>query len=261
MQRQQFKLITLNVGRGLSGIDRIITFLREQQADVLCLQDISADHIASFPGVFGPSMHFVPMCRHHFRGLGHVPVGVGIFSRFPLASTSAHAYVGNIQPVLDIDGVTYGENGAAAPTDLDLVRKTESRVAVFANVQLPDNVQVRVGTTHGVWTPGGKADEHQRKATRLLRNCMNEQLIDGGLIAGDFNAATGGEIYGIIAGSEHYQSVMPGSITNTVDWEVRGKKGPELVVDHVFAAHVAVPEVAAHFGVSDHAALSAIVRV
>lgn len=261
MSKEQFKLITLNVGRGFAGFEKAIAFFREQQADVLCLQDLRGDHVDLFPEIFGPSRHFVPMCRHHFTGLGYIPVGVGIFSRLPFTSTSAYAYVGNIQPVLDIEGVTYGENGAA-PTDLDRVRQTESRVAIFADVQLGWDTRIRVGTTHGVWTPGGKVDDHQRRATLRLKLRMGEELAFGGVMAGDFNAATGGEIHTNITNSPCYRSVMPDSIDNTVDWEVRGKKGPNLVVDHVFAAApVFVSEVTAHFGISDHAALSAIVRV
>lgn len=257
MQNDQLKLVMLNMGRGFPGFDRMRDFLAKQDADILLLQDVRGDHLAAFPGIFGPSVHFAPMCRHFIKGgVGWVPVGVAICSKHPLDALSTRAYVGNVLPVQNLAGTDFDEKGASFAVDLDLVRKTESRLAVFATVKIPGYIPLRVGTTHGVWTPGGKVDDHQRCSMLILSQIMEQELIDGGIMAGDFNAHIGGEISQMLNASDFYSYRMPHEIVNTIDWAVRGKTGPSLVVDHIYAAHVAVAGVVAHFGVSDHAALT-----
>ncbi|MEI6346119.1 MAG: endonuclease/exonuclease/phosphatase family protein [bacterium] len=262
MQQHTLNAVTLNVGRGFPGIEKTLGFFHGQAADVLLLQDLRADHIGAFLVIFGPSAHFVPMCYHFFRGgIGWVPVGVGIFSRHPLINVSAYAYVGAVQPVQNLDGYAHDAQGASFATDLDRLRKTESRLAVFADVVVPGCVPVRFGTTHGVWTPGGKADDHQRKAMRILRSIMEERMMDGAVMAGDFNAAAGGEIHQMLTGSSVYNYRMPHGITNTVDWVKRGRSGPHLVVDQIYAAHLDIAGVDVHSGVSDNLALTFTVQL
>lgn len=257
MQNDNLKVVTLNMGRGFPGFDRMCDFLAKQDADVLLLQDVRGDHLAAFPGIFGPSVHFAPMCRHFFKGgVGWVPVGVAICSKHPLNELTTKAYVGNVLPVQNLAGTDFDDKGASFAVDLELVRNTESRISIFADVMVPGCAPVRVGTTHGVWTPGGKVDAFQRYTMRTLRQFMERELSSGGVMAGDFNAATGGEIEEMLASSSVYTSRMPHNITTTVDWAMRDKTGPALVVDHIFAANTDVAGVQAHFGVSDHAALS-----
>lgn len=258
MQNDSIKSVSLNMGRGFPGLDRMCDFLAKQDADVLLLQDVRGDHLAAFPGIFGPSVHFAPMCRHFFKGgIGWVSVGVAICSKHPLNKLSAHAFVGNVLPFQNLAGADFDEKGASYAVDLDLLRKTESRLAVFADVIIPGYVPLRIGTTHGVWTPGGKVDDHQRRSMRVLRGMMEQELINGGVMAGDFNAHVTGEIGQMLNGSSCYNYRMPHDIINTVDWDMRGKSGgPDLVVDHIYAAHVTVAGQQAHFGVSDHAALT-----
>jgi|GEM_PF-6071351 len=245
------------MGRGFPGFDRMQDFLVKQDADVLLLQDVRGDHLSGFPGVFGPSVHFAPMCRHFFRGgIGWVPVGVAICSRHPLNNLTTRAYVGNPLPIQNLDGTAFDDKGASYATDLERVRATESRLAIFANVRVTGSFSVRVGTTHGVWTPGGKVDDHQRHSMYALRSIMEQELFEGGVMAGDFNAALQGEIASMLGKSGICQCCMPADIVNTVDWAVRGKTGPNLVVDHLYSAFVRVSNVSAHFGVSDHAALT-----
>ena len=261
MQDQNtLKIVTLNMGRGFPGFDRMRQFLAEQNPDVLLLQDVRADHISAFPAVFGPSVHFAPMCRHFFQGgIGWVPVGVAICSKHPLNNLASRAYVGNVLPVQDLAGTAFDDKGASYATDLDMVRQTESRIAIFADVVVPDCIAIRIGTTHGVWTPGGKVDDHQRRSMRVLRRIMEEELFDGGVVAGDFNAHISGEIGQVLNESSGYGYRMPHDIVTTVDWVMRGKSGPNLpnlVVDHIYATYVTVAGQRVHFGVSDHAALS-----
>ena len=262
--KQSIKIVTLNIGRGFPGLEKSIGFLGTCGADVLCIQDIRQDHVDRLPDIFGPSRHFVAMTNHLIEGR-RVPVGIGIFSKHPFVSTSAHAFWGSVSPVKDLEGVTIGAGGNANAHDLDVVRSTESRLVIFADVKVGDST-FRIGTLHGVWVPGGKVDDHQRRCMDNLRLIMDNQFGIPLVLAGDFNAARGGEIYQMLVRKDHayydlFDDVVPDTIVNTVDWQNRGKPGgPDLVVDYILKNDgLTVRDVEVHFGVSDHAALTATV--
>jgi len=254
------KIASLNVGRLFHNNPKgSLGLLMSSEWDVICLQDVPS-YVIEKPefGRRWPVQHFAPMTKHLMGG-ARVPVGIGIFSTHPFQSTSAHAYVGNVLPVLDLDGVTVSSAGNAAPHDLTLVRATESRLAIFAEVAVGE-VVFKIGTTHGVWVPGGKVDDHQRKSMARLHEIMQDQ---GGMVMmGDFNATRGGEIYDLIA--RGFIDCIPYTFKNSVDWVNRGKEGgPDLLVDHVFTDRFAtygVENVRLQFGVSDHAAIFATIR-
>ncbi|HEU5115002.1 MAG TPA: endonuclease/exonuclease/phosphatase family protein [Candidatus Paceibacterota bacterium] len=265
------KIVTLNVGRGFPGFMSTLEFLDACMADVYCLQDLRREHIRyfdEFMNVIGE--HFVPMTAHIFpkaEGEFSDDVGIGIFAAGnSLISTSAHAYWGSVSPVWEIGGVEYGPGGNARPVDLEAVRRTESRLVAFAEIEKGGHV-FKIGTTHGVWVPGGKADDHQRKCMRKCRDILAREP-GPFIVAGDWNAARGGEIYDMLTedeiGSAGLVDCTPVAIENTVDWTKRGKQGPNLVVDYILAKGsplYEVTDVEAHFGVSDHAAITATVSV
>lgn len=257
------KIATINAGRGFSGLYRIESFLKGEGSgcDVICVQDVQKRHTE----MFGHIGYFVPMTKHYIEGEWQ-EVGIGIFSsNHSFTSTSAHAYVGAVQPVKDIRGVRYDARGNASPVDLELVRETESRIVVFVEFTKGGH-RFNIATTHGVWSPGGKVDDHQRRSMKklelILRSCRSDFVL-----AGDLNAARGGEIYQALMirnndNHRHLFDYVPPEIENTVDWFVRGKAGPNLLVDHLITNSPNVYEatdVKAHFSVSDHAALTATI--
>lgn len=254
-------VVTLNVGRLFHpNINACMEFLMRPQWDVVCLQDLPAYVVndRTFKERW-PVQHFVPMTNHFMRGRVRVPVGVGIFSRaLPFVSTSAHAYLGNIVPLLDLDGVEVDVEGNARPIDIDRLRETESRLVAFVELE-KDGCRFKVGTTHGVWVPKGRVDDCQRQSVARMVRLIQEQ---GSLvIAGDFNAARGGEIYQILikGGLKDY---VPAEVKRTRVFEAE-IGAPDLVVDYFFSFGDAyeLANVETHFGVSDHAALSAAMKM
>jgi endonuclease/exonuclease/phosphatase family metal-dependent hydrolase len=192
------------------------------------------------------------------RGSVRVHVGIGIFSqKFPFISTSAHAYVGRVSPILDLDGVAVDANGNTSPTDLARLRQTESRIVVFTAMEVGE-VEFKIGTTHGAWVPNGLTDDHQRVSARKLLSIVQEQ---GPLVmAGDFNAVRGGEIYEILTEPGGLEDCVPLDIVKTRDFG-SSTDAPDLVVDYFFKQGeiYKVADVKAHTNVSDHYALSATV--
>jgi len=250
----------LNIGRGFPGLDKSLSFLKSQPWDIACLQDVRETHVPMIAKIFPGAQYFVPMSRHLIDGV-RVPVGIGIFSRnLPFLTVSAHAYVGDVLPVHDLEGVEIGHDGASAPHDLEKVRATESRLVIFAVVEV-NGFRFRIGTTHGVWVPEGKPDDHQRRCMKKFSSIVYNEYPS--IIAGDLNAARGGEIYDKIFSSARLHDCVPSEISNTVDWVNRGKSGPDLVVDYFLTSGLVydVSSVEAHFGVSDHAALTAEVCI
>lgn len=255
------KVVTLNIGRGFPkcGIEKAFEFLSNDEWDIACIQDMWETDTEDLMELFPTAQIFAPMAKHP-RGCTMVPVGIGIFSRnLPLKSTSVYAYVGNVSPVLDLNGVEVDAFNNAYPKDLKRVRETESRLAVFVEVRVGNLFYFKVGTTHGTWVPKGITDDQQRESMSRLAGIMRSQEY-GFVMAGDFNAPREGEIYKTLISEANVADCVPRHITNSIDWKVRGKEGPDILVDYFFArAPYLVTDVEAHFGISDHAALSATV--
>jgi hypothetical protein len=254
------KVMTLNVGRLFHSYPTAcVDFLLKPEWDAACLQDLPRYVVddARFRERW-PVRHFVPMTNHFMRGGLRVHVGIGIFSGFPFVSTSAHAYVGQLLPVRDLDGVEVDSEGNARPTDLARLRETESRVAVFAEIKAR-GARFKIGTTHAPWVPRGQTDDHQRASARDMLSIIQSQ---GPLvIAGDFNAARGGEIYRLLTTEGRLEDCVPPEVVKTRDFGSE-PNAPNLVVDYFFKNGDAdlVSDVKVHSGVSDHYALSALVR-
>ncbi|MFA6601258.1 MAG: endonuclease/exonuclease/phosphatase family protein [Candidatus Paceibacterota bacterium] len=253
------RVVTLNVGRGLKHLDRTVEFLNTCDADVLCLQDVQERHLGALVGAY-PTRHFVPMCRHLVAGGHREPVGIGIFSRFPFQAISAHAYVGSVLPVHDLQGVEVDAEGNSRNHDLALVRATESRLALFVEIELGGEI-FKIGTTHGTWVPGGKTDDHQKESMmRFAQIAVGQGPM---VLAGDLNAGRGGEIYEMLT-AKGLQDCVPARINNTLDPDLHPLKGRvEVVSDYFlgFGDAYQVSDVQVTFSVSDHGALSGTVSL
>lgn len=182
---------------------------------------------------------------------GGVSVGVGIFSRtLPFRSLSTSAYVNNVLPVLNLEGVS----DSGQHMNLQKIRETESRLLVVGEVE-KNGVLFKVGTTHGIWVKGGVPDDHQRQGTQRLLSSIKKE---GDLVlAGDLNAARGGEIYSIL--TQQLKDCVPVKFDNTLDPELHPLRGRlKLMVDYFFTTGTSytVSDVNTTFGISDHGALS-----
>ena len=90
------KLISLNIERS-KHLDRVIPFLQKESPDVVCLQELAKKDIPAFEQTIGGACFFAPMANHG-EGYDDVApgiVGVGMFSRWPVAREEIHYYSGN----------------------------------------------------------------------------------------------------------------------------------------------------------------------
>jgi endonuclease/exonuclease/phosphatase family metal-dependent hydrolase len=255
----KLKAVSLNVGRGLKHLDKSVHFLRTCGADVICLQDVQKRHIERLIGPEYITHHFHPMTNHLVRNRERSLVGIGIFSRHPMRSKSIHAYLGNAEPILDMEGIDVNDAGESMNHDLTKVRSTESRLALFAEVVI-NHTAYKIGTTHGTWVKGGVADAVQRATMQHLACIMREQ--GEFVMAGDFNFGRDGEIYKIIVDHGRIKDRVPREIDNTLDPENHSLKGEIKVVSDYFitgGTRFGVSDVKVIFGVSDHGALSGVV--
>lgn len=251
-KQESIKLVTLNVGRGLNKNHlKSIDFLAESDCEIACIQDMREDALPDLKKIFPAAQYFAPMCRHMYLAPSGVSVGVGIFSRtLPFRSLSTSAYVNNVLPVLNLEGVS----NDGQHVDLQKIRETESRLLVVAEIE-KNGVLFKIGTTHGIWVKGGVPDDHQRQGTQRLLSAITKE--GDMVLAGDLNAARGGEIYSTLV--KQLKDRVPAKVDNSLDPELHPLRGRlKLMVDYFFTAGAGytVSDVNIIFGISDHGVLS-----
>lgn len=267
----KIKVVSLNCGRGLKHLDETRKFIQGCGADVICLQDVAACHIPEDAELGGPdtllpvgfySRHFYAMTNHVIKGGKRTHVGVGIFSRYPMVSVMAEAYLGNLLPVLDLKGIDVDpDTGETTNHRIAEVRATESRIFLAAGISVQGDI-FNVGTTHGTWVKGGVADDCQLESMRKLSQIVLHQASPL-VVAGDFNPDKDGKILKILL--DVFRNQMPDGINNTLDPSNHSLKGKfPVLADFFFTRRkdglYEVSDVEVHFGVSDHGAISATVR-
>ena len=93
-------LVSVNIERS-KHLDRVVPFLREQNADVVCIQECMDRDIALFESLIGPLLLFTPLCIF----LARAPMeqegiyGQAIFSKHKLLNTTEAYYAGDSEPL------------------------------------------------------------------------------------------------------------------------------------------------------------------
>ncbi|MBI2025341.1 endonuclease/exonuclease/phosphatase family protein [Candidatus Kaiserbacteria bacterium] len=224
-------------------LGRVLPFLSDRQADVVCLQEVREDALPVIAEAAGNYYFYAPMCGGKIHGAPST-VGIAIFSRLPLLQTKARYYVGAAHRIVELDEQT-----------LESRRATTYRALAFGGVQRGDTVY-RIVTTHFTWTPDGKADEFQRHDLQKMLGLLQKE--GEYLLCGDFNAPRGGEIYKTL--SQKLKDNVPAHYVTSIDPERHRIKGLKSMVDGLFTTSgYVVSDVRLHFGVSDHGALEAVV--
>ncbi|HEY4487219.1 MAG TPA: endonuclease/exonuclease/phosphatase family protein, partial [Candidatus Paceibacterota bacterium] len=96
------KLVSINIERD-KHLNRVIPFIQGERPDILCLQELNEKDVPLFVETMRSKYHrFTPMLRHT-KETGRLAVGVGIFSRFPVAVFQEHYYVGRREEIPEID--------------------------------------------------------------------------------------------------------------------------------------------------------------
>jgi endonuclease/exonuclease/phosphatase family metal-dependent hydrolase len=126
-----------------------------------------------------------------------------------------------------------------------------------------DGTTYRVLSTHFTWTPDGSASDEQRVDMRKLLNTLSAE--GEFVLCGDFNAPRGGEIFAELA--SRYTDNIPPQYATSIDVTLhkRGRERPNELSDKMVDGLFTTPgyrarDVELHFGISDHAAVTALIE-
>lgn len=225
------KLISLNIEND-KHFDRVIPFLKQEDADIICLQEVLSKDISFIEQELGLKAHFVPMIvEYHAFANRYEDTAKGI------ALLSKH-------PITEFDFFNYYDKA-----------QSDNRPRDFNHVVISALIQnMRICTTHLTWTPDGHADEFQRKDTQKLLEYLNR--FDSLVLCGDLNAPRGREIFSTI--NERYIDHIPQHYTNSLDDRYHRQQGLNLMVDGLFSTKdLEVTKVTLIDNLSDHMAIVA----
>lgn len=242
------KLISLNI-ENENHLERVIPFLKKEQADVICLQEVfkadlpEIERVTNTTSVFWPTMNItrrLPQHRIPPRGL----FGMAVLSN---VAPKSHEEIVYGQPtwtegVPDWDGDT---------RDGDVWRKSLLGIAVDI-----EGVEYRIFTTHFTWSAGGATTDVQRRHMDNMLGILKEK--GEFVLCGDFNAPRGREMWQRL--SENFTDNIPPDITTTIDSSLHkiAAEGRALmyVIDGIFTTpSYQAKNVQVIKGISDHCAI------
>lgn len=231
----KLRFVSLNIeqDRHLDSVER---FLIETAPDVVCLQEVTGRGFERLTRATGWEGTMEPQI---LTPAGGDAWGVAILSRLPLHDVRRDLYNGSSAEPLQ----------AWADHDQATIRRWLLRATVAQ-----DGLPFRVATTHFVWTHDGEADDLQRSALKRVLDLLADEpeLV----LAGDFNAPRGGEIFGILAG--RYRDNIPEHYRTSLDPVLHRAGHLERMVDGLFTSgFYRTQNVRLVPGVSDHQAIVA----
>ncbi len=241
------RLVSANIEGDLH-LDLVLPFLRKQQPDVICLQEVFGSDI---PVLTGPSFQsfFLPMSRKINRSGDLADWGLAIASRLSVQKSFSDYYYCPVSGIVAFDEIL----------KRDTVAQGIAGITLAAN-----GAAVTVVATHFTWTPDG-APNHAQDADIIALLDFVKPLAPH-VLCGDFNIPR--------RQNRHYQT-LTAHYTDQVPKDVRSsiyvplhyarhkpgiaQKLENLMVDYIFSTPGAyrVSNVELHGGISDHYALTA----
>lgn len=241
MNTTTFTIISLNI-EGHQHTQQVLTFLQQENPDVLCLQELYADEFPRFKQELDMNGVYTPRVKVKNKLVGDGTIsGNAILSRFPITHTEDISYeVAWEHP----ERLRYILEG---PPDSRLLVATLQAETAF-----------QIATTHFTWTPDGQANEAQRQNLPALTQLIKKY--PSLLLCGDFNAPRGREIFDELA--QVLKDNIPSEITSTLDPNLHKAGRLDLVVDGLFTTpNYEVLKVEVIEGISDHCAIKAEIKV
>lgn len=230
------KIISVNIEKRRH-LDSLKRFFQQEQADVICMQELDKQDLALFAEVTGLPFSFTPMCKNEVTG---DVMGIGIFAK-GITQYRAHfigGFSGDSLPVI--------KNGSR----LDEYNSVIWQVLI-ATITINNDLYT-IATTHLPATDGGLISDFQREAFAGLEKAL--LAYDELLLCGDFNAPRGREIFSKL--SETYTDNIPETYITSLDQNLHRAGYIPYVVDGVFSTkHYQVENVELKSGVSDHLAI------
>ncbi|MEO8638010.1 MAG: endonuclease/exonuclease/phosphatase family protein [Candidatus Taylorbacteria bacterium] len=237
--KNEIKLLQLNIESD-KHLERIVPFVKENSFDVLCMQEVPESALQIIAEAANAEYAFAGMTLRTKKNV-RSKEGIAIFSRFPIKNKTIMRYAGNDEPAVEFDRRSAESKHA-----------TQSYSLLACELE-KDSKLFRIATTHFTWTPDGMPDSHQRKDMKELLKAISN--FDELLLAGDFNAPRGGEIFGML--TEQLKDNVPARFSSSLDKKLhRGGAQLELMVDGIFSSPgYEVHDVEMFCGLSDHCAL------
>lgn len=229
----KIKVITYNIWHG-KFLDKVIDFLRGEAADVICLQEATAEVFESLERALKLGGRYKRMFRGD-EGEGEYELGNAVLTKFEMLETNEFNYEREMTE--------------------EILRGADEDRYNLPRLMLGQGLKVGsaglwVFNTHHTITPNGEVTEHQLTATRQLKDFLKKY--DRYILCGDMNTPYGNENYKLLSQGLSDWSGPPTPTLHPTIHKV-GFKGYH--VDYVFAKgqgmkHLAtrIPVVAA----SDH---------
>jgi endonuclease/exonuclease/phosphatase family metal-dependent hydrolase len=239
------KLITVNIETN-KHYPRIIPFLNKENPDFLCMQEV--------PKSFAKELHnigyYTTFAPRHNTILNETQEGLGVL----FASKTTHQ-----SKVVYYHGSETEARALTVPTSKEM-----SFPYIIASINT-EHGNYTIATTHLAVTKDGRVDEFQ---SMLMDNLLQQLSTEAShCICGDFNMPRGfNTLYAKVI--ERYTDNIPPHYTSSLDKNLHRLGNQTLdepifekyMVDYIFSqAPYQVSDVQLHFGVSDHAAVSAYI--
>jgi endonuclease/exonuclease/phosphatase family metal-dependent hydrolase len=240
----ELRLVSANIERS-KHLDRVVPFLQEQNADIVCLQECMERDIPLFESIIGPKLIFTPLCFFLARPPEeHDGVyAQAIFSKHKLISSSQEYYAGQYDPLPD-----FGEDKEDA---IQKVARALSAVEIEK-----EGAVFRIATTHFTWSKHGEATDLQQKDLQLLFSLL--EPLGEFVLTGDFNAPRGRATFDALAA--RYKDNIPAHYTTSIDPQLHRAGALELMVDGLFTTpQYSAKNVALQSGISDHCVITATI--
>lgn len=236
------QFISVNIERD-KHLDRVEKLLMESNADLVCMQEVMQNDVDRLAKTQHYYEYFLPTTRH--KSGENNWEGILILARYPFISKKVHQYAGpEIPEVYDKSTTT-------------TLQQTRRYLLQMCEVEF-NHQTYRFANTHFTWSRDGQADDYQRQDVQKMLDYL--EIYPSFVLSGDFNAPRGREIFSKIA--EHYQDNIPAHYETSLDKDLHRCGYLPYMVDGLFSTpDYKISNVELVFGVSDHAAVRAIVDI
>ena len=253
------RFVGVNVWLGGLLMENLIPFLKEQNADVICMQEVfeSPHTLEIHPDRRYHTMkvlrealgfeysHFAPSWVMACE-LGPIPIGNGVLSKYPIAQEDVSFYIGEFK-----EEPVYYFNGEAL--------ENAARNLQLLTLETPGG-PVHIANTHGVWGTHGGDTDNRWKMTNHFKEVLKDK--DHVILTGDFNTDERSSCMESL--EEHFTNILKGTRENSFNMKRKTNPGfATAIVDTIYVSkdwevlEAACPQV----DVTDHLPVTTTLRM
>lgn len=239
------KLVSINIELN-KHYKTVLDFLKLQEPDVICLQELLEDDFEDFKKVLGKQGVFKSRRRvgkySHLQDIEGKKEGIAIFAKKIIDSGSIY-YEGSEENILK----TYSEY-------LSDEENNKNSVLLWVKTENEDGETYKFTTTHVPATKEGQSTPYQLRVINLLLKKLDS--LGEFVFCGDMNAPRGNETFSRLA--KKYKDNIPPEYKTSLDQNLHRVKNLQHMVDGLFttpaynASNVKLLD-----GISDHMAIVA----